>query len=188
MQNYDKFDSDSSLIVLLMKGLIDSGLCMYYANGSIVASQGEHQISHGIEIKTKKKYIHGSLIALNTVFMLKLQKEILALENIIPIYKQLNCNDLSSFYGDELGKDFYKVYCNKLEKIQEVDFNWREIKCFIKDKLEDHEEFFNIFSKLHLPLSSSAINLEKNIYNVIVNTAFCMRDRFTFLDLMNFIL
>ncbi len=187
MGNYDKFDSDSSLVVMLMKGLIDSGLCMYYANGSMIASQGEHQISHAIEIKTGKKYIHGSLIALNTVFMLKIQKEILKLENIIPKYKELNRDYLCHFYGDELGNVFYNVYSNKIKKINNVNFDWKKIKLIIKDKLENHNEFSNVFSKLQLPLSNIDINLEWNVYNEIVNTAFCTRDRFTFLDLMNFV-
>jgi glycerol-1-phosphate dehydrogenase [NAD(P)+] len=190
LRDYIKLiEKDKDTILLLMEALLISGLGMVIANGSYSASQGEHIIAHAIEMVTKDRFsLHGEKVAVATITMANLQEKILSMQNPIIKPTTVDAKDIMECFSNI---EFVKILEKKQIMRQKVDAimrkEWRNIPSLIKQNLLPAKHLQKIFAELSIPHLPEHLGWNKEQYHKIVNFAFTTRDRFTFLDLANYL-
>ncbi|WP_333023057.1 iron-containing alcohol dehydrogenase [Wolbachia endosymbiont of Pentidionis agamae] len=179
---------DVEVILLLMEALLVSGLGMVIAKGSHSASQGEHMISHAMEMVTKDySSLHGEKIAVTSNTMAKLQEKILTMEKLLIKETNVHIEDVIEYFPD---KEFKEIFESKKITKEKADFlnkildkNWDSIKNKISKIVLPAQNLQEIFKDLSIPYIPEHLGWSQEEYYKISNLAFTTRDRFTFLDL-----
>ncbi len=186
-------DRDYNAIKSLMETLIVSGLSMYIAGSSNPASQGEHLIAHYMEMifgeKNPHTY-HGEQIAVTSIAMAKLQRQILNIEDLklhpilhseAPLYKH---------FGAEMGAEFLhecsqkEINGSRLSKINGIlAEKWDDIRKEISDFSIEAEEMEKIIKSVSGPYTYKHLAWDHDDFQEAVEFAPYLRNRFTFLDL-----
>ncbi|MDG7055899.1 MAG: iron-containing alcohol dehydrogenase [Wolbachia endosymbiont of Meromenopon meropis] len=178
---------NKKVVLLLMEGLLISGLGMTISKGSYSASQGEHMIAHAMEIVTKDySSLHGEKIAVTTLTMASIQEKILSMQN--PIFKPiiLDLKEIIEYFGNN---EFAKILEQKKvlqQKIGEIFCKrWNNISGIIRQNLLPARQLRKIFEDLSIPHLPAHLGWNDEQYYKVVNLAFATRNRLTFLDLIH---
>jgi glycerol-1-phosphate dehydrogenase [NAD(P)+] len=192
--NADKLTSgDISVVQLLLKTLLVSGLGMTLAGGSYPASQGEHLIAHTMEMKHKDTLpatFHGEQIGVTTITMAKLQEQILArkLHLLAPPRWQ---ESLTNYFGVAQAKSIAQTTRNKyklLERYDAIASRLAQRELYIRDVIRQiilpEVLLRKVLLKAGAPTTPAELGWDETDYATAVNHARYTRDRFTFLDLL----
>ncbi|WP_253299971.1 iron-containing alcohol dehydrogenase [Wolbachia endosymbiont of Chironomus riparius] len=181
--------NDIETVLILMEALLISGIGMVISGGSYSASQGEHIIAHAIEMITEDySLLHGEKIAVTSITMANLQEKILSMRNlnfksfstdIQSVKKYFNTKECIQIFEQK------QIIQQKVKKI--IHQKWEDISFAIKQNLLHVEHLQKIFTELSIPHLPEHLGWNKDQYHEIVSLAFATRDRFTFLDLANFV-
>ena len=97
----------------LARTLVLSGLGMTLCGGSYPASQGEHLISHYIDMfapATRGKFFHGEQVAVATLTMARIQEDVLARGSPRVVPSPVTRADLRRRFGPEVGESCWREF------------------------------------------------------------------------------
>ncbi len=170
--------ADKESLELLMEGLIISGLGMHMTGGSMPSSQGEHMLAQNLEFyyPRLKKYLHGELIGVTTIFMNELQEELMQTNNWelkhALLESMIGAPELSKFSPSNMIKlqDNLRLenFGSILERLRGVSRN---------------QNLSDILQKAGCKWKPGQIRLSYDNILGSAHLAFMIRDRFTFLDI-----
>jgi len=184
---------DGAAIESLTRVLLLSGFGMTICGGSYPASQGEHLISHYIEMMGRHDDdapMHGEQIAVTTLAMTRLQEELLS--GAPPRLKasSVTLAELTSHFGDELGRDCMVEIMPKLlndaqadelnEKLERI---WPSLTSDLRTMMRPADQIEEALRRCGAPTSYADLGLERAFFSNAVLHAREIRNRYTFLDL-----
>jgi glycerol-1-phosphate dehydrogenase [NAD(P)+] len=185
---------DRAALSCLIQILLLSGFGMTICGGSYPASQGEHLISHHIEMMPPTGWepaLHGEQIAVTTGVMARLHDEILARDTAPQLgASKLSAGSLRSHFGDEVGLACWKDIQPKVadseaasrlnERLQAI---WPRLKSEINLVRRSSAEIEKALAKIDAPRRYPAIGLSRTAFTDAILHAREIRNRYTFLDL-----
>ncbi len=177
----------------LARTLVLSGLGMTVCNGSHPASQGEHLVSHYIEMfspQGRPNYFHGEQVAVATLTMARIQEEMLAAGPPKFQPSPMTEAELVHRLGPELGASCWKEFRPKRmtpetaqSMAERVVETWIELCRSIGATSIAAERLASIIKRAGGPTTPADIGLPPTFYAGAVRNARFLRDRYTFLDL-----
>ncbi len=185
---------DRAALSRLIQILLLSGFGMTICGGSYPASQGEHLISHHIEMMPPPGWepaLHGEQIAVTTLVMAKLQECILA-RDVAPQLRasKVSASSLRSHFGDEVGRACWQDIQPKLtdderalrltERLQAI---WPSLRSEIAAVRRPAAQVEGALAKVESPRRYSTIGLSRSMFMDAILHAREIRNRYTFLDL-----
>ena len=177
----------------LARTLVLSGLGMTICGGSYPASQGEHLISHYIDMYSppgRADYFHGEQVAVATLTMASIQQRMLAagppaLEP--PAVTEL---DLCQRLGPELGPSCWREFLPKRALAEAAATisghardSWADLQKRVGAAAVAADRLARIMARAEGPTTPTDIGLGHAFYARAVRDARFLRDRYTFLDL-----
>ncbi|MGE0007315.1 MAG: iron-containing alcohol dehydrogenase [Parvibaculaceae bacterium] len=185
---------DRAALSRLIRILLLSGFGMTICGGSYPASQGEHLISHHIEMMPPAGWepaLHGEQIAVTTLVMARLQDRILARESPPRLgASKVSAGALKSHFGEEVGSTCWADIQPKLadderasrlnERLETI---WPHLRSEIEPARRPAAEVDAALAKVEAPRRYSAIGLSRNAFKDAILHAREIRNRYTFLDL-----
>ena len=184
---------DADAMRSLARTLILSGLGMTICHGSYPASQGEHLISHYIDMFSppgRAAHFHGEQVAVATLTMARIQEEVLAAGPPGLQTEPITCAELQRRFGAEIGESCWKEFDAKrmtpdaqarLER--RMAGNWEDIRASVGGAMLPSERIHAVLQRAGCPISPADIGLTPAFYSTAVRNARYLRDRYTFLDL-----
>jgi glycerol-1-phosphate dehydrogenase [NAD(P)+] len=184
---------DAAAIESLTRVLLLSGFGMTICGGSYPASQGEHLISHYIEMLGSHgddAPMHGEQIAVTTLVMARLQQALLAAGP--PRLKASNVTlaELTAHFGDELGRDcMVEIMPKLLNDTQADELNdkleriWPSLTDDLRKMMRPADQIADALGRCGAPTGYADLGLNREFFSNAVLHAREIRNRYTFLDL-----
>lgn len=184
---------DMKAVELLMRNLTLSGFGMTIAGSSQPASQGEHLISHYLEMMPPENWspaFHGEQVAVATITMARLQEKML--EDTAPLLRptEIEEKDLVAHFGGDLGHSCWQGFSKKRldadqanHLTQRLQRDWPAIRSRLNAIRRSAKEIKAALKRVDAPVKPEDIGLTDKQYKQAVLHAREIRDRFTFLDL-----
>ena len=177
----------------LARTLVLSGLGMTICNGSYPASQGEHLISHYIDMYSPEgrgDYLHGEQVAVATLTMARIQQEILAAGPPTLQPSPVTEADLLHRLGADVGPSCWREFLPKRAVAlaaptlsKRATDAWSDLKTRIGAATIAAQRLATIMTRAEGPRTAADIGLAPAFYAGAVRNARFLRDRYTFLDL-----
>ena len=184
---------DLDAVRRLVKTLVLSGFGMALCGGSDSASQGEHLISHYIDMlgdPAWPKALHGEQIGVTTLTMARLQAQILDGPPPHIEASRLDEAALARHFGPELGHSCWQEFRKKrvdpgaaIQLNHRIRGRWDEIRTRIAAIHKAPEELRAVLERAGAPTTPEAQGLPEAFYRTAVRHARLIRNRYTFLDL-----
>jgi glycerol-1-phosphate dehydrogenase [NAD(P)+] len=184
---------DTKAIETLVRVLLLSGFGMTLCGGSYPASQGEHLISHYIEMMGGEEWdapLHGEQIAVTTMVMARLQEDMLAGPPPRLKASTVNLAGLTAHFGDELGREcMVEIMPKLINDAQADDLNdrlariWPSLVAELGKMMRRAGEIDAALSRCGAPRTYRDLNLRHDFFANAVKYAREIRNRYTFLDL-----
>jgi len=181
------------IMEILARTLVLSGLGMTLCGGSYPASQGEHLISHYIDMRGDPAWpaaFHGEHIAVTTLTMARIQAAML--EGPAPAIapSRLGPADFERHFGAELGASCWAAFAKKAlspdaaAALQgRIARDWPEIRRRIGAVVRPPAEIEQALLAAGAPTRPADIHVPEGFYREAVVHARQIRDRYGFLDL-----
>jgi glycerol-1-phosphate dehydrogenase [NAD(P)+] len=177
----------------LARTLVLSGLGMTICNGSYPASQGEHLISHYIDMFApagRENYFHGEQVAVATLTMARIQEVVLAAGpppfNASPI----TSTGLNDRLGSEIGESCWREFEAKRvtnatapKLAQRAAHIWKALYDGVRGVTIPATRLAAVMKRAGGPTTPADIGLSAAFYTAAVRNARFLRNRYTFLDL-----
>jgi len=183
---------DAAAVESLTRVLLLSGFGMTICGGSYPASQGEHLISHYIEMMgghDEDAPMHGEQIAVTTLVMARLQEGLLTGGPPRLKASSVTLAELASHFGDELGRDCMVEIMPKLlnasqaeelnEKIERI---WPSLVGDLRKMMRPASQIEAALKLCGAPTSHHDLALTRAFFSDAVLHAREIRNRYTFLD------
>jgi glycerol-1-phosphate dehydrogenase [NAD(P)+] len=184
---------DIGAMEVLARTLVLSGLGMTVCGGSYPASQGEHLISHYIDMLGDPSWpasFHGEHIAVTTLTMARLQQAMLGdappKVAATPVTKEA----VIAHFGMELGESCWEAFAKKkldgaaaASLTQKLAEGWTDIRAALAKVMRPLAEIEAALKAAGAPMKSADIGVPVDFYRRAVGQAREIRDRYTFLDL-----
>ena len=188
---------DMQALACLARALTLAGLGMTYCGGSYSTSQGEHLISHYMELvgghgdrPGGQKSYHGEQIGVATITMARLQEELLARDRIQVSPSDLDEAGFTSRYGPELGPACWKEFLPKrldtpaaAAMNRTLESGWETARRLIGKVTRSSEHIRAVLTRLGAPTEPEEVGWPRSTYQDAVAHAAELRNRYTFLDL-----
>jgi glycerol-1-phosphate dehydrogenase [NAD(P)+] len=185
---------DLDAIECLTRVLILSGFGMTVARSSEPASQGEHLISHHLEMMPPEGWdapLHGEQIAVTTLAMARLQEQVLARkEPPLLAATRITESELAAHFGAEVGAACFRDIQPKLldrrradelnARLQEI---WPALREELRQVMRPLAEIEAALAVIGAPRTCSDLGLTRPAFADAVRYARAIRNRYTFLDL-----
>ncbi len=176
----------------LAAALTLAGLGMTYCGGSYSTSQGEHLLSHFLELAQEgpAESLHGEQIAVTTLTMARLQERLLERDRLEVFPCALREADFLRRYGPELGPECWREFSPKLlEEAGAEALNarlasgWESMRARIARVAMPAQRIAGALRRLGAPLEPRDVGWGPGAYREAVLHAPEIRNRYTFLDL-----
>jgi glycerol-1-phosphate dehydrogenase [NAD(P)+] len=177
----------------LARTLVLSGLGMTVCGGSYPASQGEHLISHYVDMYSPEgrgDYFHGEQVAVATLTMARIQEEMLAAGPPTLEPPRATEADLLHRLGPEAGPSCWREFLPKHAVAQaattlskRASDAWGELAQRAGAATVAAKHLARIMARAEGPTRAADIGLSPAFYAGAVRNARFLRDRYTFLDL-----
>ena len=186
---------DLAAIRALARTLVLSGFGTTTVGSSHPASQGEHLISHYLEMMKPADapdVLHGEQIGVAAVEMASIQDSILVRESPPQLQpSSVTRDDLVAHFGPALGDACWRELAPKLldaARVIELDARlasrWPEIRARIAAVSVTPERIARVLSAAGAPTTPVELGYSDDLWGAAVMHAREIRDRYTFLDLM----
>lgn len=177
----------------LARTLLLSGIGMTICHGSYPASQGEHLISHFIDMfapTDRASFFHGEQVGVATLTMARIQERLLSGPVPAPTPTRMDRQALCAALGDAIGESCWREFAPKrLDGARAAGLrrllaeSWPEVGAEITRVIVPAERLDRALARADAPRSAAEIGLEPAFYARAVAHARYLRDRYTFLDL-----
>jgi glycerol-1-phosphate dehydrogenase [NAD(P)+] len=185
---------DRAAIECLTRVLLLSGLGMTIVGSSEPASQGEHLISHHIEMMPPNGWdepLHGEQIAVTTLIMARLQEQMLASPKPPRLQaSRLSEIELAAHFGAELGAACWREIQPKLfDNSQTEALNdrlaaiWPDLREELLAIMRPLAEIDAALAAIGAPRAYTDLGLDRSAFTTAVQYACTIRNRYTSLDL-----
>ncbi len=184
---------DLEAMRVLARTLVLSGFGMTLCGGSYPASQGEHLISHFIDMFAppgRLAFFHGEQVGVAALSMARIQERLMAGGPPRPRPTAVDAGDLRRRFGDEIGASCWREFESKRldgaraaaigERLADT---WDSIRAEIRAVTIPSRLLADILARAGAPATPEAIGLTAEFYRGAVTGARYLRDRYTFLDL-----
>ncbi len=184
---------DREAVRRLVRTLLLSGFGMTLCGGSQPASQGEHLISHHIEMMAPRGRalpLHGEQIAVTTLTMARLQERMLADGPPPLLPTRIDRAALEAHFGRELGRSCWRAFAPKRldaaraarlgERLREI---WPGLAARIEAVAVPSNRLDAVLAAAGAPRRPADLGWSDGFYRDAVRYARTLRDRFGFLDL-----
>jgi glycerol-1-phosphate dehydrogenase [NAD(P)+] len=188
----DLVAGDPDVMELLVRTLVLSGFGTAIIGSSEPASQGEHLVSHFIDMfqsPSRPPVFHGEQIGVTTLSMARLQEEML---ESVPIL-EADTETYGSFaerYGTELAASCWEEFEGKRLDAERADAlnariteQWPDVREKIEAILLPSQRLSAILAAAGAPLTPEEIHLDRAFYENALLRGREIRNRYTFLDL-----
>jgi glycerol-1-phosphate dehydrogenase [NAD(P)+] len=183
---------DLDAMEMLVRVLILSGLGTAIIGSSQPASQGEHLVSHFIDMfaePTRPLIFHGEQVGVTTLSMARLQERMLEIPPLIVPDTETEAN-FRERYGDELGASCWEEFSGKrVDSARAETLNTRIPECWpaIRDRIDAirlrPERIESLIAAVGGPLTPESIHLSRHFYERALLRGREIRNRYSFLDL-----
>ena len=177
----------------LVRTLVLSGAGMTLCGSSQPASQGEHLISHYIDMMApaeRGEHLHGVQVGVTTLTMARLQDSLLNGPPPVVSETKPERDDVIAHFGAETGEACWQEFTKKRLTSREVDgFNeriaarWDDLRAAIEPIWRSPRELAGILERAGASTTPESIEASKTFYRNAVTHARELRNRYTFLDL-----
>lgn len=185
---------DLAIMTRLARALVLSGIGMTICGSSRPSSQGEHMISHYIDMMrpdAEQAPYHGEQIAVTTLFMAALQQHVLGLERPPRLSPQAVAKDqILAHFGERLGELCWRELSGKrfgrdaLEKLNaRLEAQWDAIRLRIEGVTRSFGQVRAALAEVGAPLRPDDVGWTDERFRRACRHAREIRDRYTFLDL-----
>jgi glycerol-1-phosphate dehydrogenase [NAD(P)+] len=184
---------DIATMERLVRTLLLSGFGTAICGSSHPASQGEHLISHFVDMlgdPTWPPAFHGEQIGVTTLTMARLQERLLDMRAPRVTADPTNAVKLTAVFGEELGRSCWtecaqkRVDEHRAEEINDrLAIRWDHIQEAIARIMRPAFELERILHRAAAPTLASDLGWPADFYAYAVNHARLIRNRYTFLDL-----
>jgi glycerol-1-phosphate dehydrogenase [NAD(P)+] len=183
---------DKTAMERLVRTLVLSGLGTAIVGNSQPASQGEHLISHYIDMfasAARPLVYHGEQVGVTTLSMVRLQERMLAQ---VPVFEPETQSeaDLCARYGEELGRSCWDEFSRKrldapkAEALNaRVAAQWDAIRERVSAVLLPSGHLKAVLAAAEADLIPESIHLSRAFYEEALRRCREIRNRYTFLDL-----
>jgi glycerol-1-phosphate dehydrogenase [NAD(P)+] len=178
----------------LARTLVLSGLGMGIAGGSYSASQGEHLISHYVEMvgaPGSKESFHGEQIGVTTLTLARLQERILARDEAPVLWPTaIDADDILAHFGPETGAACLREFAAKALSPADADslnerlaLQWSTLRRRISDIHRSSTSLARTLAAAGAPTRPADLGWPAEFYRTALRRARQIRSRYTFLDL-----
>ena len=176
----------------LARTLVLSGLGMVICGGSYSASQGEHLISHYVEMMGRDlpESFHGEQIGVATLTTARLQERLLDAEAPLVRPTVVDADDIIAHFGAETGAACLEEFRAKALSPADADAmndrlyrGWAGIRQSIAAVRRSSVALGRALAAVDAPTRPSELGWPAEFYRTAVRRARQIRNRFTFLDL-----
>ncbi len=184
---------DPDAMQRLARTLTLSGFGMTICGGSQPASQGEHLISHYVEMMGDRAWpemFHGEQIGVTTLTMARLQERILNNEPPRVRPTSIGSSDVIAHFGNNVGTACWEEFSPKRldERTAEamnarLRANWESIRRHIIAVMCPESTLRDALRRAGAPVTPEDLHWPTDFYRHAVQHAREIRNRFTFLDL-----
>jgi glycerol-1-phosphate dehydrogenase [NAD(P)+] len=177
----------------LVRTLALSGFGMTICGGSDPASQGEHLISHYVDMMGDRAWpesFHGEQIGVTTLTMARLQERLL---NRPPPRVHPSAIDEAALidrFGPELGRSCWQEFRNKrvdrgaaIQLNRRIAKGWDEIRERIASIRRSPAQLLDTLRRAEAPTDPAELGWPEDFYRDALRHAREIRNRYTFLDL-----
>jgi glycerol-1-phosphate dehydrogenase [NAD(P)+] len=189
----DLLHGDLDAMECLARTLVLSGFGMTICGGSYPASQGEHLISHYIEMigdPALPSAYHGEQVAVTTLTMARLQERMLRGPAPALRASSVTETDLIRHFGPELGHHCWHNFKDKiLDSARAIALSgrlaaeWPVMTAALREVARPPQQIAEALRAVGAPRTPTDFGLPAAFYRQAVLHAREIRDRFTFLDL-----
>lgn len=184
---------DVQAVARLARTLVLSGFGMTICGSSRPASQGEHLISHYLDMHRPASMpaaLHGEQVGVTTLTMARLQQRILAAPPPRVAATRVNEANLIAHFGCEVGAACWREFAKKrldtkaAEALnRRLEAGWEDIRTRIAAVGRPARELEKVLRRAGAPTAPDDLRLPRSFYREAVRHAREIRDRYTFLDL-----
>jgi glycerol-1-phosphate dehydrogenase [NAD(P)+] len=184
---------DLDAMRILARTLVLSGLGMTICGGSYPASQGEHLISHYIDMFARDgrlPHFHGEQVAVATLTMARIQEAMLAGPPPRLSAGPTTREDVLQRFGDEIGNACWTEYSAKALSAEAAEAlsarlaqEWGNLASTLARSMIPSATLADVMGRAGCPQTPGAIGVTAKLYRRAVRDARFLRDRYTFLDL-----
>jgi glycerol-1-phosphate dehydrogenase [NAD(P)+] len=183
---------DLDVMERLVRTLVLAGFGTAIIGNSQPASQGEHLISHYIDMfadASRPLVFHGEQIGVTTLSMVRLQEAMLAARPRI-VADTATEAEFRARYGEALGASCWAEFAQKrmtAQKAEELNDlladRWPAIRDRIRSVLLTAGRLTEVLTRAGAELTPEAIHLPRDFYETALLRCREIRNRYTFLDL-----
>lgn len=184
---------DLDAMRVLARTLVLSGLGMTICGGSHPASQGEHLISHYIDMfapRERAAFFHGEQVAVGTLTMAQIQEVMLAGPPPRIAAASTTRETLLQQFGAEIGEACWSEYSAKRlsaaaaeELSARIAGRWDGLCADLRRMMIPSATLAGVMARAGCPRTPEAIGVSAEFFRRAVREARFLRDRYTFLDL-----
>jgi glycerol-1-phosphate dehydrogenase [NAD(P)+] len=177
----------------LARTLVLSGLGMTICHGSHPASQGEHLISHYIDMfapGNRPAQFHGEQIAVATLTMARIQEAMIKGPPPRVAPSSITRDDFQQRFGTGIGDACWSEYSVKHLSRQAADElsariadTWDATRDALRPAMITSATLADVMARAGCPRTPGEIGVAPDLYARAVRDARFLRDRYTFLDL-----
>jgi len=186
-------EGDRAAMRALARTLVLSGIGMTVCGGSYPASQGEHLISHYLDMRAgagTPQSLHGEQVAVATLTMARLQEAMIDAPAPVLRATQADLRALQDHFGRDVGA---ACWCDFAPKrldaakaallTQRVASEWPTVQRDARAVRIPAARLVSIMRRAGGPVCAADIGIDDATWHAAVRHARFLRDRFTFLDL-----
>ena len=189
----DLINGNLNCMRALARTLNLSGIGMTICGGSYPASQGEHLISHLIEMTADLDIapsLHGEQIGVTTLVMAKLQEHMIKAGPPRLKPSKVCRDDVITAMGAKLGSACWKEFSQKIIPEESVDLLnkrldsiWDDLTEHVRKNSISHETLLNTLLAADAPVKYSDLGFSKDFFCTAIENARFQKNRYAFLDL-----
>ena len=184
---------DRDALRALARTLVLSGIGMTLCGGSYPASQGEHLISHYVDMcapPERPAFLHGEQVGVATLTMARLQEAMLDKPAPVLRTSAIDAPMLIAHFGEEVGAQCWQEFSDK--RIDDaragaltarVGARWEALRRDAATAGIGSTRIASVLQRAAAPLTANDIGLAEGFYAQAVRHARFLRNRYTFLDL-----
>jgi glycerol-1-phosphate dehydrogenase [NAD(P)+] len=187
------FTGDPEAMRGLARTLVLSGHGMTICGGSYPASQGEHLLSHYIDMFAppgRDAFFHGEQVAVATLTMARLQEEVLAAGPPRLQACVVTRATLQRLFGAAAGESCWREFEPKrlsaeaaAKFSQRIADVWDDTVRALRSVMLPASRLATVLARVNGPIAPADIGLSPGFYAAAVRNARYLRNRYTFLDL-----
>ena len=189
---------DEETLAALSRMTLLNGIAAIIIGSTHAGSMGEHLISHYIDMFMGDEHpgsLHGEQVGIATLLLSKMQNDILN-SSKTPQFLEINYDLIifENIFGKDAGSNLHKQFQNKLftqKSLTDINKklieNWSDYKKTIIKFAVHTDKIKKSFINCGAACTNGDLNIPDDFFQNAVENAYYLRDRFSYLDIMQYL-